>query len=168
MTMRCAPTVLFLAALAAAPAAAQAPAAPPAYGPPITLAQARTVAEAAEAEAARHGWPVAIAVVDAGGHLVLLHRLDGTQFGSVEVARQKAWSAAAYRRPTKAFEDALAASPTGARILRVEGAVPIEGGVPLVAGDRIVGAIGVSGVTAQQDGQIAAAGAAALGKAAPR
>jgi glc operon protein GlcG len=135
---------------------------PPAYGPAITLDQATKVIAGAEAEAKKNNWPVAIAVLDSGGHIVALHRLDNTQFGSVEVARQKAWSAVAYRRPSKAFQDAVAGGGAGLRILGLEGASPIEGGLPLMADGKLVGAIGVSGVTAEQDSQIAAAGVAAL------
>jgi uncharacterized protein GlcG (DUF336 family) len=98
--------------------------------------------------------------VDAGGHLVLLRRLDNTQLGSVAVAEEKAKSAVLFRRPTKAFADAVAAGRTA--VLRLPGAIPIEGGVPLVTGGQVVGAIGVSGVTSEQDGQIAEAGAKAL------
>ena len=136
--------------------------APPAYGPPITLEQATKVLASAEAEAKKNSWPVAIVVLDSGGHIVALHRLDNTQFGSVEVARQKAWSAVAFRRPTKAFQDALAGGPGGARILALEGATPIEGGLPLTVDGKIVGAVGVSGVTGEQDSMIAAAGVAGL------
>ncbi len=116
----------------------------------------------AEAEAKKNSWPVAIVVLDSGGHIVALHRLDNTQFGSVEVARQKAWSAVAFRRPTKAFQDGLAGGPGGARILALEGAIPIEGGLPLMVDGKIVGAVGVSGVTGEQDSMIAAAGVAGL------
>jgi glc operon protein GlcG len=102
------------------------------------------------------------AVVDQGGYLVHLRRLDGTQLGSVAVAEEKAKSAALFRRPTKAFADALASGRTA--VLRLPGAIPIEGGVPLLVGDQVVGAIGVSGVMAEQDGQIAEAGAKAFSK----
>jgi uncharacterized protein GlcG (DUF336 family) len=136
----------------------------PAEPPPsdLSLAQTRQVMAAAEAEASKNNWNVVIAVVDTGGHLVLLQRMDGTQFGSVEVARQKAWSAVAFRRPTKAFQDVLAGGGDGLRILGVEGATPVEGGVPIVVDGKIAGALGVSGVTSEQDGQIAQAGADAL------
>jgi uncharacterized protein GlcG (DUF336 family) len=135
---------------------------PPAYGPAITLEQALKVLAGAEAEAKKNNWPVAIVVLDSGGNLVALHRLDNTQFGSVEVARQKAWSAVAFRRPTKAFQDALAAGGAAVRLLALEGASPIEGGLPLVVDGKIVGAVGVSGVTGEQDSIVAAAGVAAL------
>jgi uncharacterized protein GlcG (DUF336 family) len=117
---------------------------PPAYGPAITLEQALKVLIGAEAEAKKNNWPVAIVVLDSGGNIVALHRLDNTQFGSVEVARQKAWSAVAFRQPTKAFQDALAAGGAAVRLLALEGASPIEGGLPLVVDGKIVGAVGVS------------------------
>ncbi len=144
---------------AASSAGAQAP---PAYGPAITLEQAKKVAAGAEAEAKKLGILVAIAILDTGGHLVVLHRIDGTQFGSVEVAREKAWSAVAFRRPTKAFEDVLAAGGSGLRLLAIEGAVPAEGGVPIVVDGKVIGGIGISGGTGQQDGVVATAGIAAL------
>jgi glc operon protein GlcG len=131
------------------------------YGP-ITLAQARKIAAGAEAEAVKNKWPVVICVVDSGAHLVLLERLDDTQLGSVDVAQDKARSAVLFRRPTKSFQDSLAAGGDGARVLKLPGAMPVEGGVPLVREGRIIGAIGVSGVTSAQDGVVAAAGAAAI------
>jgi glc operon protein GlcG len=130
--------------------------------PAVTLEAATRIADAAQAEAARNKWNVVIAVVDGGGYLVHLRRLDGTQLGSVAVAEEKAKSAALFRRPTKAFADAVASGRTA--VLGLPGAIPIEGGVPLVAGGQVVGAIGVSGVTAEQDGQIAEAGAKAFTK----
>jgi uncharacterized protein GlcG (DUF336 family) len=136
--------------------------APPDYGPSITLEEARAVAAAAQATANPRGWRVVIAVVDSGGHLVLIERMDGTQFGSIDVAKQKAWTAVAFRRPSKAFEDMVAAGGAGVRLLRLEGATPIEGGVPLIREGRVVGAIGVSGATSEQDGVVAQSGAKAL------
>jgi uncharacterized protein GlcG (DUF336 family) len=132
------------------------------YGAPITLDQAKKALAGAEGEARKNNWNVVIAIVDTGGHLVLLQRLDNTQIGSIEVARQKAWSAAAFRRPTKVFEDAVAGGGSGLRMLKIEGAIPAEGGVPIVVDGKIIGAIGVSGVTSQQDGQIAKAGVEAM------
>jgi uncharacterized protein GlcG (DUF336 family) len=132
------------------------------YGAPIPLAEAKRVLIAAQAEAARNKWNVAIAVVDSGGHLVAFERMDATQHGSIDVAQEKARTAVAFRRPSKAFQDIVAAGGEGVRMLKLPGALPIEGGLPLVAGGRIVGAIGVSGVTSAQDGQIAAAGVAGL------
>lgn len=132
------------------------------YGAPLPLADAKRVIAAAQEEAVKNKWQVAIAVVDTGGHLVAFERMDTTQYGSVEVAQDKARAAAAFRRPTKAFQDVIAAGGEGLRLLQLRGGTPIEGGVPLVSGGKIVGAIGVSGVTSAQDGQIAGAGAAIL------
>ena len=123
----------------------------------LTLAAAQEVATAAEATARENGWNVVIAIVDDAGILVYLQRLDGTQPGSVDVAQQKARSAAMFRRPTKAFADAVAQGAVA--ILSLNGAVAVEGGVPLTADGSVIGAIGVSGVTSQQDGIIAQAGA---------
>ena len=134
------------------------------YGPAITLEQAKDVMAGAEAEAERNNWPVVIAIVDTGGNLVLLQRLDNAQFGSLEVARQKAWSAAAFRRPTKVFQEAIAGGGANLRLLRLEGASPLEGGIPLVVDGQIIGAVGVSGVTSEQDAQIAQAGVDSLTK----
>ena len=139
---------------------AQTPTTP--YGAPITLEQAKKVVAGAEAEARKNSWNVVIAILDSGGHLVLLQRLDNTQFSSIEVAQQKAYSAVAFRRPTKVFQDAVAAGGDGLRILKLHGAIPIEGGLPLISDGKIVGAIGVSGVTSQQDNQIAKAGSDVL------
>ena len=132
------------------------------YGAPIPLAEAKKVLAAAQAEAAKNKWNVAIAIIDAGGHLVAFERMDTTQYGSVQVAQHKAQTAAAFRRPSKAFQDGIAAGGENLRLLKLSGATPIDGGLPLVVGGKIVGAIGVSGVTSAQDGQIAAAGLAVL------
>jgi glc operon protein GlcG len=134
------------------------------YGPAITLKQAKDVIAGAEAEAEKNNWPVVIAIVDTGGNLIMLQRLDNAQFGSVEVARQKAWSAAAFRRPTKVFQDAIASGGAGLRLLSLPGASPLEGGLPLVVDGQIIGAIGVSGVMSEQDAQIAQAGVDILKK----
>ncbi|MDB5807392.1 MAG: hypothetical protein JWN73_4714 [Betaproteobacteria bacterium] len=131
------------------------------YGAPISLDQAKKAVAAATAEARKNNLGMAVAVVDTGGALVSFERMDNTQTGSIKVAIQKAQSAAAFRRATKVFEDTLA-SGGGLRILALPGAVPIEGGVPIVVEGRIVGAIGASGGTAQQDGLIATAGLAAV------
>ena len=123
----------------------------------LTLSVAKKVAMAAEAEAAKNKWNVVIAVVDDGGHLVYLQRMDGTQTGSVDVAIKKAKTAQSFKRATKVFEDAIAGGRNA--LLGLSGALPIEGGLPLNAGGQLIGAIGVSGVTAQQDGMVAKAGA---------
>jgi uncharacterized protein GlcG (DUF336 family) len=132
------------------------------YGAPIPLAEAKRVLIAAQAEAVRNNWNVAIAIVDSGGHLVAFERMDSTQHGSVAVAQEKARSAAAYRRPSKAFQDSLAKGGDGVRVLHLPGAIAVEGGLPIIVGGKLVGAIGVSGVTSEQDGRIAAAGLTVL------
>jgi uncharacterized protein GlcG (DUF336 family) len=142
-------------------AAAQQPAPPP-YGPAIDLATAQKMLAAAKAEADEQKWPVAIAIVDGGGYLVAFHRLDNTQLGSVEVAIQKAKTAALFRRPTKVFEELIAQGGGGLRILSLPGATPIEGGLPIVQDGKMIGAIGVSGVQSTQDAQVANAGLEAL------
>jgi uncharacterized protein GlcG (DUF336 family) len=134
----------------------------PMYGPNITVDMAKKVAAPAIAEAKKNQWTMAIAIVDTSGELVYFEKMDDTQTGSVGVAQAKARSAARFKRATKVFQDGVAAGGDGLRLLALEGAVPIEGGLPLVAGGKIVGAIGASGGTSQQDGVVAAAGAAAL------
>jgi glc operon protein GlcG len=132
------------------------------YGAPIALDAATKAAAAAADEARKNKWTMAIAVVDAAGDLVFFQKMDGTQTGSVNVAIDKARSSALFKRPTKAFHDTLAAGGDGLRVLALQGALPVEGGTPLLVNGQIVGAIGVSGGTAQQDGQCAQAGAAGL------
>jgi uncharacterized protein GlcG (DUF336 family) len=129
------------------------------YGAPISLENAKKVAAPALAEAAKNNWTMAVAVVDTGGNLVYYEKMDNTQLGSATVAIDKARSAALFKRPTKAFQDALAAGGDGLRILRLQGAVPVEGGIPLMVEGKIVGAIGVSGGASSQDAQCAKAGA---------
>ena len=141
-----------------------APAAPPpaaAYGAPITIEQAKKVMVAAEAEARKNNWAVVISIVDNGGHLVALQRLDA-QTASIDIATGKATTAAAFRRPSKSLEDGLAAGGAGLRILSVKSATPLQGGVPILLDGKIIGAIGVSGVLAAQDEVVAIAGAAAV------
>jgi uncharacterized protein GlcG (DUF336 family) len=132
------------------------------YGTPITADTAKKIAAPAVAEAKKNGWSMAVAIVDTAGELVYFERMDDTQLGSVNVSIDKARSAALFKRPTKAFQDTLAAGGEGLRILALQGAIPVDGGIPLVVGGKIVGAIGASGGTSAQDGQVAAAGAAAL------
>lgn len=136
--------------------------APPPYGEAISIEQARKVIAAAEAEAKKNEWPVAIAVVDGAGFLVAFARLDNTQLGSVEVALQKAKTSALFRRPTKAFEDGLATGGANLRLLKLPGALPVEGGLPIIHQGKVIGAIGVSGVQATEDAQVATAGLQAL------
>jgi len=132
------------------------------YGASIALENARKAATAALAEARKNGWAMAAAVVDPAGDLVYFEKLDGTQAASSDIAVEKARASARFKRPTKALQDALAAGGEGLRILGLPGAVPVDGGVPIVMDGKIVGAIGLSGGTSAQDGQCAAAGAAAL------
>ena len=132
------------------------------YGAPISLEDAKKVAAPTLAEARKNNWNVAVAVVDISGNLVYYEKMDGTQLGSANVSIDKARSAALFKRPTKAFQDVVAAGGDGLRILRLQGAMPIEGGVPLIIDGKIVGAIGVSGATSAQDAQCANAGAASV------
>ncbi|HTY23913.1 MAG TPA: heme-binding protein [Desulfomonilaceae bacterium] len=132
------------------------------YGPPISLENAKKAAAAALAEMRKNNWTMAVAITDTSGNLVYFERIDGTQVASSAVAINKARSAAIYKRPTKAFQDALAAGGEGLRILHLEGAVAVEGGIPLFMDGKIVGAIGVSGASSAQDGQAAKPGAEVL------
>ena len=143
------------------PASVPAPAPPMEYGTSIRLADARRVLEAAEKEAIREEWPVAIAIVDPAGFMVAFVKLDNTQLGSIEVATQKARTATLFRRATKDLEDRLAQGAANLKILSLPG-LPIEGGIPLVVDGKIVGAIGVSGVQSNQDAQVALSGARTL------
>lgn len=122
----------------------------------LTLDDAKKIAAGAEAEACRNGWPVVIVIVDDGGHLLCLQRLDNAQFGSINVAIEKARAAIAFRRPTKIWEENIAEGRM--RYLNLPGTLPIEGGLPITVNNQFVGAIGVSGVRSFQDAQIAQAG----------
>lgn len=154
---------LALAAALLGPAAARAQMLPNPYGPPVPTEAAKKAAAGALAEARKNGWTVVAAVVDPGGVLVYLERIDGSPNGSVEVALEKARTAALFKRPTKVFEDRV----TGGSVqyVHLPGATPIEGGVPLLLDGKVVGAIGVSGATSAQDGQCARAGAELLSPA---
>lgn len=135
------------------------------YGPAISLRAAQDVADAAEAEALGNGWAMVIAVVDAGANLVLLHKMDQAQIGSIAVAQAKAESAVKFKRSTKLFEEALSAGGLGLRLVATAAACPLEGGLPLLQDGQVVGAIGVSGMQSAQDGVAAAAGAAVMASA---
>src|SRR3954464_3484347 len=151
-------SVLFAATAQAEMAATQpAPAAPPTYGQPgVTLEQAQAAAAAAVAEAKKNGWLMAVAVVSNSGFLVSFSKMDQTQFASVQIAMDKAKAAAQFRRPTKVFEDR--ANGGGPSVLSLHGVVASEGGIPLMRDGKIIGAIGCSGGTSQQDGQACKAG----------
>jgi glc operon protein GlcG len=156
-------TIVLLASL---PVSAQQPVAPPPpqipYGAPISLEQAKKVMAGAEAESRKNNWNMVIAVLDSGGNLVMLQRMDGVQLGSIEAAKDKAYSAVMYRRPTKVFQDLVGQGGPNLRLLRLAGASPLEGGIPIIVDGKIIGAIGVSGHTSEQDAQVAKAGADAL------
>lgn len=174
--------ILLAAALAAAvaaplnglaqPAPAPVPAAQPAalpptppalpYGAPLDQATARRVLDAALAEAKKNDWPVAIAIVEPTGELVAFTRMDGTSYGSTAISQQKAWTAARFRRDSKVFSDAVTAGRV--QVMSFEGIAAAEGGVVIVVDGKIVGAIGVSGVTSAQDAQVARAGAEAAAR----
>ena len=130
---------------------------PPPYGLSISIEQAKKAMAAAEAEARKNNWQVVISIVDTGGHLVMLQRLDA-QNASVDIATGKARTAVNFRRPTKALEDGLAANGSALRILAVPGVTPLQGGLPIVVDGKIIGGIGVSGVLATQDEVVAKAG----------
>lgn len=124
----------------------------PTYGNPITLEQAKKIAAAARDEAQKNNWCMVVAVMDSGGNLVLLERMDNAQFGSVLASQDKARSAVAFRRPTKAFQDMVAAGGEGLRMLKLNGAVPIDGGLPIIVAGTVIGGLGLSGGTSAQDG----------------
>ena len=126
----------------------------------IDLADAKRIAAAAEAEAVQNKWNVVIAILDGGGHLVYLQRMDGTQLGSIDVAQAKAKSALLFKRPSKNWEAMLADGRLG--YLSMPNLLPLEGGIPILSNETVVGAIGISGVKSNEDAIIAAAGAAAL------
>jgi len=149
-----------LALLLALPARAQTM--PPAYGPPIGIENARKIMAAAEAEAAKNNWPVVIAIIDSGGHIVMLHRRDDAQLSSIELSQGKARTALMFKRPTRVLDEAISGGGAGLRFLALKDIVPLEGGMPILADGKIVGAIGVSGVLSAQDAQIALAGIEAL------
>src|SRR5262249_26328168 len=125
----------------------------------LTLDAAKKIAAAAEAEAMKRGSTVVIAVVDDGGDLLVFHTLHATQLARIEVGIGKARTAAIFRRPSKDFEDQIRNGRVAA--LALTGATPLQGGIPILADGKIVGAIGVSGNTPQEDEDIAKAGAAA-------
>ena len=133
---------LALALLTAGPAPAQT--VPPPYGPPIGIENARKVMAAAEAEASKNNWAVVIAIIDSGGHVVMMHRYDNVQLSSIEISQGKAKTALMFKRPTKVLDDAISSGGSGLRFLSLKDIVPLEGGLPLVLDGKIVGAIGVS------------------------
>ena len=138
------------------------PAPPPDYGPGMSLEIAKKAVEAAIAEAAKNNWKLAIAVTTNGGHLVHFSRMDQTQFGSIAIAQHKARAAAKFKRPTKAFADAIGANPANVALLTLDDISASEGGIPLMKDGKMIGAIGCSGATGAQDGVACTAGANAV------
>jgi glc operon protein GlcG len=168
---------LFCALALIAPAAAQqvpgapsAPSAPtaappqPPYGPPITLDQAKRVMSAAELEAAKNSWIVAITILDSGGNMVMFHKFDNTQLSAISTSAGKARTALEFKLPSKALDDAIAAGGAGMRLLALKDLTPLQGGLLILVDGKIAGAIGVSGALSGQDEQVAKAGADVLAK----
>jgi uncharacterized protein GlcG (DUF336 family) len=153
--------MILLCGLAMARAQTPVPAPSP-YGANVSLENAKKAAAPALAEAEKNHWNMAVAIVDTSGNLVYYEKMDNTQLGSANVAIEKARCAALFKRPTKAFQDTLAAGGDGLRVLTLKGVVAVEGGIPLVMDGKIVGAIGVSGAASSQDAQCAKAGADVL------
>jgi len=149
-----------VALMAVLPARAQTP--PPPYGPSIGIEGARKVMNAAEEEASKNNWPVVIAIIDTGGHIVMLHRRDDTQLSAIEIAEGKAKTALMFKRPSKVLDEAISSGGPGLRFLALKDITPLEGGLPIVFQGRIIGAIGVSGVLSSQDAQVAQAGLDAI------
>ena len=166
MPLRRTLSACILTALALSVAAfGQTPLVPPPnlpYGTPISTDNAKKIATAAIAEARKNNWAMAVAIVDTGGYLVYFERMQDTQLGSVEVSIEKAKSAALFRRPTKAFQDTVAGGGEGLRILRLSGAIPVEGGIPIIVDGKLVGAVGASGGSSDQDGRTAQAGVSSM------
>ncbi len=154
---------LFAFMLLGEPAMAQtpAPAAPPPFGMPISMDQARAAADAAVAEARKNNWSYAIAVVEPSGALVYFERMDNAQYASTQIAQDRARASALFRRPTKSFADRVA-QQNDLSVLSLAGSSWSEGGVPIIVDGKMIGAIGASGGTQPQDGQVAKAGADAV------
>ncbi len=151
--------VALVLVLAAPLTSAQAPVRP-SYGQAINLDAAKKIAAGAAAEAKKNSWNVAIAIVDNHGMLIYYEMADDTQTAAANVAQEKARTAAIFRRPSKDFEDTVGGGRVA--VLGLPGVTPIEGGLPIIVAGKMVGAIGVSGGTSPQDGQVAKAGLEAL------
>ena len=152
------------------PVSAQQPAAPtaappqPPYGAPITLDQAKRVMAAAELEAAKNSWIVAVTILDSGGNMVMFHKADNAQLSAITTSAGKARTALEFKLPSKALDDAIAAGGAGMRLLALKDITPLQGGLLILVDGKIAGAIGVSGALSAQDDQIAKAGADVLAK----
>jgi glc operon protein GlcG len=165
LSRRVVPLVLLALSLGRRPVTGQTPLQPPPiipYGLPITIENAKLAAAAAVAEAHSHGWAMAIAIVDPAGLLVYFEKMTDTQNASVELSMEKARTSALFRRPTRVFQDALAAGGDNLRVLGLTGAMPNAGGIPVVVNGKLIGAIGVSGGSVDQDAQVAQSGVAAV------
>jgi glc operon protein GlcG len=132
------------------------------YGAPISLARAQAAIAAATVEAEKHGWALNVAVVDSGANLVAFGRMDGAQLGSIAVSEHKARTSVKFRRPTKAFEEAI--QKNDLRVLTIDDVMGSRGGIPLVEDGKLIGAIGCSGGAGSQDEVACAAGAATITK----
>jgi glc operon protein GlcG len=158
-------SLAFAVWLLAGPAVAQQPAAPaappPPYGMPISVDQAKAAATAAVAEAKKNNWLYAVAIVEPSGDLVYFERMDNTQYASTKIAQDRARASALFRRPTKSFADRVA-QQNDLSVLSLAGSSWSEGGVPIIVDGKLIGAIGTSGGTQPQDGQVAKAGADAV------
>jgi glc operon protein GlcG len=161
MTVRRFAIALAAFLLSAAPASAQQT--PPPYGAPITLDVAKKIMAASEAEAVKNNWQVVITIIDSGGHMVSMQRFDNTQLASISASEGKAQTSLAFKLPSKALEDAIAAGGAGTRLLALKNIAPFEGGLPIIVDGKIIGAIGVSGGLSSQDAQVARAGLSAIG-----
>jgi glc operon protein GlcG len=139
-----------------------APAAPMAYGEPINIETAKKAAAAAAEESKKNNWGMCIAVAAPSGDLVYFERMDLCQYASITISQHKARAAAIFKRPTKVFEDRVASGPAGVAAITLDGVIASEGGIPIVVGGKIVGAMGCSGGTGQQDGMACQAGVNAL------
>jgi glc operon protein GlcG len=132
------------------------------YGRPISLEEAKRVMAAAEEAALQRGWRMVISVVDSTAHMVMVHKMDHAQYGSVPIATLKAETALNFKRPSKLFEDAIANGGLALRLLSTPNLLTLDGGLPLIAEGAIIGAIGVSGMQSTEDAEIAQIGAGAL------
>jgi uncharacterized protein GlcG (DUF336 family) len=133
------------------------------YGPPISAQRAQAAIQAAVAEATKHDWPMNIAIVDSGANLVAFLRMDGALLASIAVAEHKARTAAKFRRPTKALEDAVQKSDYKF-VLSVDDVIAARGGIPLIEDGKVIGAIGCSGGAGSQDEVVCIAGAGTINK----
>jgi glc operon protein GlcG len=154
--------VTLTAVMLSASAFAQQPPPPPQYGNPITLDQAKKAVDAAVEEAKKNNWGMNVAVVGPSGDLVHFSRMDTAQFASIRISQHKARTAATFRRPTKAFQDGLSATPPNLVLLTLDDVIASEGGIPIVVDGKLIGAIGCSGGTGQQDGVACQAGVNAV------